>query len=508
MSQVKKNIVCSDRVSDFYDGKSVFMTGASGYLGVIILETLLRCCPGIRSVYILMREKKGVSPERRKDAIFKKNIFSWLREKDPDALKKVKVVAGDASLPDMGMCSRDLERVTSEVSIVFHIAACISFMKPLRYMLSQNSRPMDYVIDLCRKLKKVDVLVYTSTAYSNSNRKEEIEEQIYRLPFPAQKFLNELNNGNEDSLNKLASQCLPKWPNHYTFSKCLAENVILDKASDIPTVIVRPSIIVSCWKGILPGYIEEGSGMVDLGIAIGKGFVRVIPGDPNVRMDIIPVDVVANTHIVAAWSVASNRSQSPMIVNCTTSDICDTSLSKYTQTLFNMSLKHPLPKAFQSQGHSLIIQKHFLLYTLLSLIEHYAPAYFIDVLLSLSGKKPRLVKLYRFYDKAMDSLKHFMTTEYVFRNENLNCLSEQMTGEDKELLYTDLTGFTVDKMAESIPRGAPFYQWDIDTKRIAERKKVTHMRYMLTTSVKAVFLATIFSLLYLIISRVLVKLIV
>lgn len=37
MSQVKKDLVpqTCDRVADFYEGKSVFMTGASGYLGVV-----------------------------------------------------------------------------------------------------------------------------------------------------------------------------------------------------------------------------------------------------------------------------------------------------------------------------------------------------------------------------------------------------------------------------------------------------------------------------------------
>ncbi|GFV25915.1 fatty acyl-CoA reductase 1 [Trichonephila clavipes] len=258
------------RVEDFYDGKSILLTGASGYLGVVLLESLLRGFPKIRSIYILLREKKGVKPESRKELIFKKEIFNKLKEKQPDVFDKVHVIPGDVALPRMGMSETNFLKLIEEVTVVFHVAASISFVKPLRFMLVSNAMALDYVLDFCRQLKKLDILVYTSTAYSNSNREKVIEEQIYRLPFPAQRFLDEIKSENDEGLNYLVSHCSPKWPNNYTFSKCLSENIILDKAADLPIAIVRPSIIVSCWKGISPGYVEEGSGMVDLGLAVSK----------------------------------------------------------------------------------------------------------------------------------------------------------------------------------------------------------------------------------------------
>ncbi|XP_055930548.1 fatty acyl-CoA reductase 1-like [Argiope bruennichi] len=484
------------RVADFYEGKTIFLTGASGYLGVIILETLLRCCPGIRTIYILLREKRGVQPECRKEQIFKKQIFKKLKEKQADVLNKVHVIAGDVAQPRMGMSQEDFLKVIREVTVVFHVAASISFMKPLKFMLHHNARALDYVIDFCKELKKIDVLVYTSTAYSNSNRRKEVEEQIYRLPFPAQRFLDELSKDNDDGLNYLVSQCLPKWPNHYTFSKCLSENIILDKAAGIPVAIVRPSIIVSCWKGIQPGYVEEGSGMVDLALAIGKGFVRVLRGNPDVKIDIIPVDVVANAHITAAWSVASGRSTSPLVVNCTSGDVTETTLHNYTHTLFDMSVKHPVPKSYQKQ--SVTIQKNLLLYWLFSFFEHYVPAVVIDALLTISGRKPKLFNLYRFYERAMESLDYFLTYDWKFHTENFKNLEKQLSLEDKENLYIDLQGFSVKAMAATIPFGAPFYQWEVDSKRMPERKRVTHLRYMLTSTIKAVVLGLVLSMVYVI----------
>ncbi|GBO39432.1 hypothetical protein AVEN_29566-1 [Araneus ventricosus] len=66
-------------VSDFFEGRSVFMTGASGFLGTVLLEILLRCCPGIASIYILLRSKGGFTPEQRKELIFEKKEVTSLR---------------------------------------------------------------------------------------------------------------------------------------------------------------------------------------------------------------------------------------------------------------------------------------------------------------------------------------------------------------------------------------------------------------------------------------------
>ncbi|CAL1267813.1 unnamed protein product [Larinioides sclopetarius] len=240
--------------------------------------------------------------------------------------------------------------------------------------------------------------------------------------------------------------------------------------------------------------------MVDLALAIGKGFVRVLHGNPDVKMDIVPVDVVANTHIAAAWSVASGRSTSPLVINCTSGDVTETTLQNYTSTLFDMSEKYPVPKAFQKQ--SVTIQKYLLPYWLLSFFEHYAPAVVIDALLTITGRKPKLFKLYRFYEKAMDSVGYFLTYEWKFHTENFKNLERQLDHEDKENLYMDLQGFSVKEIAATIPIGAPLYQWEADSKKMTERKRVTHLRYMFTSCIKAVVLGLVLSIMYVLFTSV------
>lgn len=72
-------------VPEFFSGKNVLITGGSGFLGKVLIEKLLRSCPNIGNLYILLREKRGVQPEERLKAMlklpvsWKKNIISYIQ---------------------------------------------------------------------------------------------------------------------------------------------------------------------------------------------------------------------------------------------------------------------------------------------------------------------------------------------------------------------------------------------------------------------------------------------
>lgn len=52
-------------ISEWLSGKDVFITGATGFLGKVLLEKLLRSCSNIRTIYILIRAKKTKNPQER-----------------------------------------------------------------------------------------------------------------------------------------------------------------------------------------------------------------------------------------------------------------------------------------------------------------------------------------------------------------------------------------------------------------------------------------------------------
>ena len=73
--------------------------------------------------------------------------------------------------------------------------------------------------------------------------------------------------------------------------------MIAKTRGDLPTVIVRPSIIESSLSDPEPGWIE-GLKVADPVIAhYGKGRLKDFPARPDLVLDIVPVDIIINVMI-------------------------------------------------------------------------------------------------------------------------------------------------------------------------------------------------------------------
>lgn len=54
-------------IPEFYANRCIFLTGATGFMGKVLVHKLLTDCGDLDRIYLLMRAKKGVEPKHRLD---------------------------------------------------------------------------------------------------------------------------------------------------------------------------------------------------------------------------------------------------------------------------------------------------------------------------------------------------------------------------------------------------------------------------------------------------------
>ncbi|VEN49493.1 unnamed protein product, partial [Callosobruchus maculatus] len=109
-----------DRIAEIFNGTTIFITGASGFVGKALIEKLLRLT-NLRKMYLLLREKKGKSPEQRLQDIFT-NVTR--HKNDGRYLKEPSAPLSHAALDSLSSCfsvkniqaqySNDKRQISSE----------------------------------------------------------------------------------------------------------------------------------------------------------------------------------------------------------------------------------------------------------------------------------------------------------------------------------------------------------------------------------------------------------
>ncbi|XP_040063608.1 putative fatty acyl-CoA reductase CG5065 [Ixodes scapularis] len=279
-------------VQRFYQDEVIFVTGATGFIGKVLLEKLLRSCPGIKRIYLLIRPKRDVSPAGRLEFILRLACFERLRQEYPSSLNKLSVVEGDVREEKLGLKSSDYELLASEVSIVFHAAATVRFNDSLRNAVNINMEGTKSVLDLCHNIKNLKAVVHISTAFVNSDL-DVLEERVYPPTVKPDDIISLTKTLSEVDLVKTTPELLGGKPNTYVLTKTLAEAIIADQGRGLPLVIVRPSIVSASWKDPFPALL---------------GVMKAVIADKTAVMDLIPVDVVANVLILAACQAPQDES--------------------------------------------------------------------------------------------------------------------------------------------------------------------------------------------------------
>jgi len=296
-------------IAEFYAGKTVALTGGTGFLGQGVIEKLLWGCPDIKKIIILIRTKRGTSPEERLEGLRSKPCFERLREKYPDFHKKLACVSCDLEAKDLGLTREGKKMLRNEVNVFVHSAATLKFNEIVRIAFEMNVQCTRRIVKLCKTFRDLHALVHISTAFVNTDRFEgTIEEKIYPSRINFKDMEKSLKWMSDESLDKLLKDILDKRPNTYTLTKAMAEDAIAEESGNMPVCIVRPGMITPALEEPAPGWIANVYGPTAFVAANIKGICRTCVADDQINADLVPVDFVVNGVISAAMKTATDRS--------------------------------------------------------------------------------------------------------------------------------------------------------------------------------------------------------
>lgn len=144
-------------IKEWYAGKKIFITGGTGFVGKIIIEKLLRSCPDVGPIYLLMRTKDGKDSSLRFEEYTNAVCFSVLKEKNPEVFKKLRMIKGDILEEELGLCNDDRAYITDNIDVVIHCAATVKFNLPLKQAVPYNVGATHKLLELAKNMRKLQV---------------------------------------------------------------------------------------------------------------------------------------------------------------------------------------------------------------------------------------------------------------------------------------------------------------------------------------------------------------
>jgi thioester reductase-like protein len=259
MSANQTNLDTLARVPDHH--AVILITGATGCLGAGLVPRLLQERKDATFVLLIRGENLA-------DVLCKRESLLTFADIDPVERERVLVIQGDLTRERLGLTAEYEALLSQRLTEVFHLAADLRFDGTIEESRLLNVDTTKRVIDLVRRSNpngRFKRFNYVSTAYISGD---------YRGPFSEEDI--DVGQG---------------FFNAYERSKMEAELLVERLKSTIPVTIYRPSIVVGETR---TGKIRNFSGLYKFLKLASLGKLTVLPADAAVRLDLVPLDYVAD----------------------------------------------------------------------------------------------------------------------------------------------------------------------------------------------------------------------
>ncbi|XP_077295802.1 putative fatty acyl-CoA reductase CG5065 [Arctopsyche grandis] len=482
-------------VTDFYRGKTILITGATGFVGKVLIEKLLYSCSDLKKIYIITRAKKGKTINTRIHEMWELPMFQRLRKEKPEAMAKIFALDGDLMNENFGLKESDLNEVQKEVNVIFHCAATVKFNADLKEAIQTNTCGTWILIQIAKTMKQLDVFVYFSTAFCYVDL-DVLDHKVHSANEDPHDVMHMIKWMKDDALKAVTPQLLGKHPNTYTYSKRLSECLIRDEYQKLPVGIARPSIVLPAWSEPVEGWVDSFSGPIGVLLAAGKGFIRTMNCDGDCKIEFIPVDLSVNSLIVFGSEVGNLSKNSPEIPVCNIT--CGDTKDMTNRDVVNLSkstvAKYPLDYPLWYPGGN--IHKNKFIHKICLVLFQLIPAYFVDFLLLVFQQKRFMVRLQNRITIGLELQGFFTIRSWNFKNDVYKELFHNLSPEEKSKFQMDCSVVEEEEYIKRCILGGKQYCLKESLADLPKARRVNFCMYLLDRLVTILFYGYILWMIY------------
>ncbi|XP_004700252.1 fatty acyl-CoA reductase 2 [Echinops telfairi] len=454
-------------ISAFYSGKSILVTGGTGFMGKVLMEKLLRTSPDLKIIYILVRPKAGQTLQQR--------VFHILNSKH---IVKLYTVRSDC----MNRNSLSVRGNFLDIQRDLSCPLCQHTGRIREKAIQLNVVATQQLLTMASQMEKLEAFIHMSTAFSNCNLKH-IDEVVYSCPVEPNQIIDSLEWLDDSIIEDITPKLIGDRPNTYIYTKALAEILVKQASGNLNRAIIRPSIVGATWQEPFPGWVDNLNGPSGIIISIGKGLIRFLKGTPLAIADIIPVDTVINLTLAAGWYTAVHRPKNTLIYHCTSGTINPCQWREMGFTIMETFNKVPLERPFRvpaiGMASNRLTNKYW------DAVAHRGPAMIFDVYLRLTGRKPMMTKLMNRLLKTTSMMEYFISHTWEWSTYNTEVLMLELSPEDHKIFNFDIRPLNWMEYIENYVLGIKMYLLKEDMARVPEAKKqfrrIRNIHYLMNT---------------------------
>ncbi len=238
----------------------VLLTGATGFVGMELVARYLERTD--RNLITLVRAADDAAAQARMNAVLD-DLFG---DRADPYRGRVRAVAGDCTTPDLGLTEATRDELAERATTIVHSAASVSFTLSLpeaRAINTEGTRRMLALAELASQRGGLHSYGQVSTAFISGDHAGVFAEADRNV---GQRF-------------------------HNSYEQSKFESELLVAAADLPTRVMRPSIVVG---ERVSGWTAAFNVVYWPLRAFSRGLFDVIPADPSAPVDVVPIDYVAD----------------------------------------------------------------------------------------------------------------------------------------------------------------------------------------------------------------------